>query len=107
MEIHRSMSSSIVVRRVDRRVCPHCDRSVSYKTYKAHKRLYYDAFEDNWTRTMAESKTDVGESESPPRVIANTTVDHEEPEDIDVDDLQPPSTEYDDNSSESGMHTRL
>ena len=33
--------------KVDRRCCPHCDRSVSLKTYKAHRRLYYDATTGN------------------------------------------------------------
>lgn len=100
------MASSGFLNRVDRRVCPHCDKSVSYKTYKAHKRLYYDAFGDTWTRTTSEREnSDVVESESPPRVVANTVVDPLEPEDINMDDLQPPSAEYDDNTFESGMQS--
>ena len=47
------MASSSTVRRLDRRTCPHCDRCVSYKTYRARKRLYYDAFGDSWTRLSA------------------------------------------------------
>lgn len=31
-----------------RRVCPHCLKSVSFKTYKAHRRLYYDSSKDEW-----------------------------------------------------------
>ncbi len=31
--------------RVDRRLCPHCSQSVSFK---AHKRLYYDASSAQW-----------------------------------------------------------
>lgn len=33
---------------VQRRICPHCNKSVSLKTYKMHKRLYYDQECDNW-----------------------------------------------------------
>ena len=29
-------------RRPDRRNCPHCDELVSYKTFKKHRRLYYN-----------------------------------------------------------------
>ena len=28
---------------IDRRHCPHCSQFISLKTYKAHKRLYYDS----------------------------------------------------------------
>lgn len=33
---------------VSRRICPHCSKSVSFKTYKAHRRLFYDATRDHW-----------------------------------------------------------
>ena len=35
-------------RDVRRRLCPHCSKSVSFKTYKAHRRLFYDTSEDQW-----------------------------------------------------------
>ena len=34
--------------KVDRRFCPHCKRSVSIKTFKAHKRLYFDSSTNSW-----------------------------------------------------------
>lgn len=34
--------------RIERRHCPHCSRNVSLKTFKMHKRLYYDAECDKW-----------------------------------------------------------
>ena len=34
--------------RIERRHCPHCVRSVSLKTFKMHKRLYYDGECDKW-----------------------------------------------------------
>lgn len=36
-----------------RRVCPHCDESVSLKTYKAHRRMYYDPIGDKWSHQQA------------------------------------------------------
>ena len=34
--------------RTSRRLCPHCNQSVSFKTFKAHRRLYYDSAHDQW-----------------------------------------------------------
>ena len=34
--------------RIERRHCPHCSRNVSLKTFKMHKRLYYDDECDKW-----------------------------------------------------------
>ena len=31
-----------------RRFCPHCSESLSLKTFKTHKRLYYDEDADKW-----------------------------------------------------------
>lgn len=31
-----------------RRFCPHCQEMLSFKTYKFHKRLYYDKVEYTW-----------------------------------------------------------
>ena len=30
------------------RHCPHCDQILAYKTYKAHKRLYYNRASGAW-----------------------------------------------------------
>lgn len=50
--------------RTSRRLCPHCDQCVSFKTYKAHRRLYYDPASDRWLGktadlTAASSTSDV------------------------------------------------
>jgi hypothetical protein len=34
--------------RTDRWVCPHCDQLLSTKTFKAHKRRYFDASSNSW-----------------------------------------------------------
>lgn len=34
--------------KVDRRICPHCDKNVSFKTYRLHKRLFYDSSVGTW-----------------------------------------------------------
>ena len=33
---------------VERRWCPHCSQHLSLKTYKAHKRMYYDQATCQW-----------------------------------------------------------
>lgn len=30
------------------RICPHCSEIVSYKTFRSHKRLYYDRDSGTW-----------------------------------------------------------
>ena len=67
--------------KVDRRCCPHCDRSVSLKTYKAHRRLYYDADRDYWQRIddgRSISPDGTGDSDSvvssPPRSVTPTDI---------------------------------
>ena len=34
--------------KVNQRHCPHCNKTVSYKTYQNHKRLYYSTESDAW-----------------------------------------------------------
>lgn len=36
---------------VNRRYCPHCNKNLSLKTYKAHKRLYFDRVTKEWRTT--------------------------------------------------------
>ena len=60
---------------MDRRLCPHCDESVSVKTYKAHRRMYYDPTSDKWShrRTLIREQTSVSDSDdlidSPPQSV--------------------------------------
>lgn len=49
---------------VSRRICPHCGKSVSFKTFKAHKRLYYDSFHDKWLTVASPDESCY--SEEPP-----------------------------------------
>ncbi len=50
--------------RVDRRHCLHCDRSVSIKTYKAHKRLYFNSSSRNWSvRLRSTNESSQGSSD--------------------------------------------
>ena len=32
------------------RLCPHCDQTVAYKTYKAHKRTFYNRITGSWIK---------------------------------------------------------
>ena len=34
--------------RVSKRCCPHCEETVSYKTYRIHKRMHYDVSRSLW-----------------------------------------------------------
>lgn len=55
---------------VSRRICPHCSKSVSFKTYKAHRRLFYDSSEDQWLLLASEGTGEAPSStseEEPPR----------------------------------------
>lgn len=37
-------------RKVNSRNCPHCNKTLSYKTFKAHKRRYFDRITSEWCR---------------------------------------------------------
>ena len=34
--------------RPDQRLCPHCEEIVSYKTFRTHKRLYFNSKTNSW-----------------------------------------------------------
>ena len=38
----------------DYRVCGHCNKELSAKIYKKHKRLYYDATNKSWTKDISD-----------------------------------------------------
>ena len=44
--------------RPDQRVCPHCDQIVSYKTFRMHKRLYFNVENKRWFCGDARSSTE-------------------------------------------------
>lgn len=58
--------------KVNRRHCPHCDRYVSIKTFKAHKRLHFDPGSSTWSVCFHEatSQSD-NDSDSPPSSIGH------------------------------------
>lgn len=37
-----------LVLKVNRRYCPHCKEQLSLKTFKTHKRRYYDSLTEKW-----------------------------------------------------------
>lgn len=57
--------------KVETRWCPHCKQNLLLKTYKAHKRVYYDPAKHQWvtkTSSLVEGPSSDCEyySESPP-----------------------------------------
>lgn len=56
---------------VERRQCRHCNKSLSLKTYKAHKRRFYDSANDVWFTKESmtlQPENDSSDNESPPSV---------------------------------------
>ena len=43
--------------RTERWLCPHCDQLLSVKTFKAHKRTYYDASRNTWLKKSCAQST--------------------------------------------------
>ena len=41
--------------RISRRFCPHCQQTLSYKTYRIHKRMHYDVARSMWHKQDNES----------------------------------------------------
>ena len=40
-------------KKVTHKVCPHCKKELNLKTYKDHKRLYYDISSNTWLASQA------------------------------------------------------
>lgn len=66
---------------VSRRICPHCSKSVSFKTYKAHRRLFYDRSNDVWLSSK-EANVDENVDEAPPSSFGEVC-EHENGSDMD------------------------
>ena len=62
------MSSASCKRlRTDQRFCPHCNKLLSYKTFRAHKRLYYDEPREEWCRVSVDQvQAEHADDEIPP-----------------------------------------
>lgn len=43
----QSVSTRKIIK-VSKRYCPHCQETLSYKTYRIHKRLYFDSYRSSW-----------------------------------------------------------
>lgn len=72
--------------RPDQRICPHCDRVLSYKTYNTHKRLYYNAETNSWNQGRSSDFTKEGspslepvESCTDDQTSANFLAEQEDP----------------------------
>lgn len=66
--MNMSEESKRCILRVNRRHCPHCDGYISLKTYKAHRRRYYDSESDTWHKIQFPDDLDDGldDVDSPP-----------------------------------------
>ena len=79
------------IRKVDRRICPHCNKNVSYKTYKSHRRLYFNVSLGTWIINQDEVQVDPEDcvhemNDSPPG-----SPDHF---DLGEQDYDPPCSNY-------------
>lgn len=70
------------------RVCGHCDKNLSIKAFKEHKRLYYH--EDHWIRAQSSSSSSPLSLSNPPS-----------------DDSDPPSDDYSPDHSNCGFESDL
>lgn len=85
--------------KVDRRICPHCDKNVSFKTYRLHKRLYYNSSLGTWITVdspggSAEDEdklTETQASASPPR---STGILNPDDDSTIFDYSEPPCADY-------------
>lgn len=55
--------------KVDRRYCPHCHSNLSIKTFKTHRRLYYDEERSRWNEQDSDDNEDMDLS-APPRIVS-------------------------------------
>ena len=65
MSMSMSEESKRCILRVNRRHCPHCNGYISLKTFKAHKRRYYDSESDTWHTLQSPADLDE-DMDSPP-----------------------------------------
>lgn len=79
------------VLRVERRTCPHCDTPVSLKTFKAHKRRFFDATRGQWLDTINDSQSEHAES-PPPLMPHEPSTTPEIPDDGTTADTSFPGT---------------
>ena len=76
----------------DRRTCPQCGKSLSFKSFKIHKRLYYNSAQSVWVTTGAHSlHEDVSNSDSEPSLVELEDLVGSPPP---PDHLSPPPPDY-------------
>lgn len=51
--------------RTERTLCPHCDQFLTLKTFKAHKRRYYDVSTNTWFYKKSHQESPL-DDDSPP-----------------------------------------
>ena len=90
--------------------CPHCENTLSKKSYDAHKRLYYDEDAGQWIKrrrlTTNDEHTILSETENAIEQFdfdANLTDSIESPTDIE-DELPPPYIDLGDIVEEVNTH---
>ena len=76
------------------RICPHCDKQLNLKSYKAHRRLYFDSQSKSWLLTSVApkfkkaasfpSQEESLETIDPPEIFNNETNAESDSMDIDV-----------------------
>lgn len=71
--------------RINQRYCNHCDEYVSYKTFKSHKRLYYNK----------ETNTCISSTDLPKEKFSRVDSDESEVEDIDSEPASTPGPSRD------------
>jgi hypothetical protein len=95
-------------RRPDRRTCPHCGKSLSFKSFKIHERLYYNPVDAVWIKSKAfgssHEDTEFSSSDSEPSsvelndLVEQTFASTPSPDDLDdtfedsVDEESEPSS---------------
>ena len=96
--------------RLNQRICPHCGEIVSYKTYRAHKRLYCND-DGTWLSVEGLTTSVLSTEESPPLSPINVPEDflitddfHESPPCSDPALSSSDSADFADTDSEPGMN---
>ena len=95
-EVVRSVARKRV--KISKRYCPHCKETLSYKTFRTHKRLYYDSLKSVWLSSGEPPGLDARPMEiqpspcSPPRLspLASVTDDG-----LSADNDSPPRLHHD------------
>lgn len=92
--------------KVDRRHCPHCGCYLSLKTYKSHRRLYYDVHSDIWHKTDAYSGKPLSASKQLD-FASNTEYFTDVDSDVGDSDSSSPPLSVEESDCEASQHTDM